>query len=430
MTGWRADAFSVFCRALIAGGGAMLVLLSIPFTRRMDRGHGEFYALLLFALLGCMLVSGVSDLLSLFVCLELVTIMAYILVAVRRNDLRSTEAGLKYLVIGAVSTAILMLGIALIYGASKSLSFDVISSVVASGQGGSLMIVGTAMVLVGLFFKVGGVPFQVWIPDVYEGAPSPVTAFLISASKFAGVVLLLRFGAAVILPGLGTDGAFPWVALIGAAAIVTLLFGVLGAIPQRSLKRLLAYSSIGHAGYLLIGLAAFATPGGAESAAAALLYYMMAYFATSVTAFGVIVVVSGASSGDHRNAFRGLSTRSPFLALAMALALFSLAGVPPMSGFFGKFLILYAAVGSDLYVLAFIGALAVIVSLYFYMLWIKEMYIKPADETSKPDHIPVTPLVRTVLWIGMAAMLLMGLYMGPFYGWVSKAASAFASVGG
>jgi len=431
LTGWRADSFSVFCRAVIAGGGALLVLLSVPMTRRMDRGHGEYHAILLFALLGCMLVAGVSDLLSLFICLELVTIMAYILVALRRNDLRSTEAGLKYLVIGAVSTAILMLGIALIYGAVGSLSFEAIDAYVGAGSASALSVVGIAMVLVGLLFKVGGVPFQVWIPDVYEGAPSPVTAFLITASKFAGVILLIRFAQAAILPGLGVDGAFPWVALLGAAAIVTLLFGVLGAIPQRSFKRLLAYSSIAHAGYLLIGMAALCSAGGRpERATSALLYYMMAYFATSVTAFTVIVVVSGAAKNDQRNAFRGLSKRSPFLALAMALALFSLAGVPPMSGFFGKFLILFAAVDKGLYVLAFVGALAVIVSLYFYMLWIKEMYIKAPDETSKPDHIPVTPLVRTVLWISMLAMLLMGVYMGPFYSWVSKAAESIAVLGG
>ena len=430
ISGWRADAFSVYCRAVICAGGALLVLLSMPFTNRMDRGHGEFYAIMLFALLGCMLVCGVSDMLSLFICLELVTIMAYILAAFRRNQLQSTEAGLKYLIIGAVSTAILMLGIALIYGSTGSLSFEAIAQHVAGGPPGALMVVGIAMVLVGLFFKIGGVPFQVWIPDVYEGAPSPVTAFLITASKFAGVVLVIRFAEAAILPGLGVEGAFPWVALIGAAAIVTLLFGVLGAIPQRSLKRLLAYSSIGHAGYLLIGVAAFVSEGGAEKATAALLYYMMAYFATSVTAFLVIVVVSGAAHDDHRNAFRGLSKRSPFLALAMALSLFSLAGVPPMSGFFGKFLILFSAVDKGLYVLAFVGAVAVIVSLYFYMLWIKEMYIKEPDETSKPDSIAVTPMVRGVLLVGMAAMLLMGMYMGPFYGWVSDAAQSIAAFGG
>ena len=431
LSGWRSDAFSVYCRAIIAAGGALLVLISIPFTRRMDRGHGEFYAIMLFALLGCMLVCGVSDMLSLFVCLELVTIMAYILTAFRRNQLRSTEAGLKYLIIGAVSTAVLMLGIALIYGATGSLAFEAIAQHVASGAPGALMVVGISMVLVGLFFKIGGVPFQVWIPDVYEGAPSPVTAFLITASKFAGVVLVIRFAQAAILPGVGVAGAFPWVALIGAAAIVTLLFGVLGAIPQRSLKRLLAYSSIGHAGYLLIGTAALCSEGGTpEKATAALLYYMMAYFATSVTAFLVIVVVSGASHDDHRNAFRGLSKRSPFLALAMALALFSLAGVPPMSGFFGKFLILFSAVDKGLYILAITGALAVIVSLYFYMLWIKEMYIKEPDETSKPDHIAVTPMVRTVLLLGMVAMLLMGVYMGPFYTWVSDAAASIAAFGG
>jgi NADH-quinone oxidoreductase subunit N len=431
LTGWRADAFAVFCRALVTGGGALLVLMSIPYTRRMDRGHGEFYAILLFALLGVMLVSGVSDLLSFFVCLELVTISAYVLAAFKRNDLKSTEAGLKYLVIGAVSTAVLLLGIALVYGATGSLSFDRIARAVAQGAPTALLLVGIGLILVGLLFKVGGVPFHVWIPDVYEGAPTPVTAFLVTASKMAGLILLLRLGQAVFLPGIGNPDAMSWVPLLGVLAVITLLFGILGAIAQRSVKRMLAYSSIGHAGYLLMGVAAVVAEGssGPGPGTSALLYYVMAYFVTSVTAFMVIIAV-GAATGSHGSgSYTGLSRRSPFLALAMLLALLSLAGVPPLSGFFGKFLVLRAVVDKELYVLAFIGAGGVIVSLYFYLLWIKEMYMRMPEGGADEAPIHVGKVARTVLWLGIAGMILMGVYMGPFYEWASDAAASLEALG-
>ncbi len=428
VTGWTADSFSVFCRALTTAGGALLVLLSIPYTRRMDRGHGEYYAILLFALLGVMLVAGVSDMLSLFVCLELVTIMAYILAALRRNDVRSTEAGLKYLVVGAVSTAVLLLGIGLIYGAVGSLSFEALAGVMALGSPPAILVLGIAFVLIGLLFKVGGVPFHVWIPDVYEGAPSPVTAFLITASKFAGVVLLIRFGQAAFLPSIGATDAFDWVLILGVISVVTLLFGVLGAIPQRSIKRLLAYSSIGHAGYIIMAFAAIAAEGGPEKGTSALLYYLMAYFATSITAFGVIITVGAAAKSHGSDAYTGLGRRAPFLALAMLLALLSLAGVPPLAGFFGKFLILAAVVDKGLFVLAFIGAGAVIVSLYFYMLWIKEMYIREPVEGHAYPAIHVPGVTRVVLWIGMVAMLVMGVVMGPFYEWAHDAAHSMAAL--
>ncbi len=430
VTGWRADAFAVFCRALVTGGGALLVLLSMPFTKRMDRGHGEFHALLLFALLGVMLVSGVSDLLSLFVCLELVTIMAYVLAALRRGDVRSTEAGLKYLVIGAVSTAVLLLGIGLVYGAVGSLSFEALAHVMTLGQPPSILVMGLAFILIGLMFKIGGVPFHVWIPDVYEGAPTPVTAFLITASKFAGVVLLLRFAQAAFVPTLQATDPFDWVILLGVLSVVTLLFGVLGAIPQRSIKRLLAYSSIGHAGYIIMAIAAIASGGGSDRPTAAVLYYMMAYFATSITAFTVIITVSAVTRSDDHTAYTGLARRSPFLALAMLLALLSLAGVPPLAGFFGKFLILAAVVGHGLYVLAFIGVGAVIISLYFYMLWIKEMFVKKPPQGAIYAPIPVPGVTRFVLWAGMVAMLAMGVAMGPFYTWVHDAAQSMGAIFG
>lgn len=430
VTGWVSDGFSLYCRGATAFVGLLLVLLAMPYTRRLDRGHGEFYALLLYALLGVMLVAGVTDLLSLFVCLELVTIMAYILAAYKRNDLKSTEAGMKYLVVGAVSTAVLLLGVAFVYGATGSLSLVALEGAVAAGAPSAFLVVGLALVLIGLLFKVGGVPFHVWIPDVYEGAPTPVTGFLSTASKAAGLILLLRLGAAAFVPVLGADGlrdpgTLSWAFLLGVLALATLLFGVLGAVPQRGVKRMLAYSSIGHAGYLLMGLAALATfaPGtGSQEAVGALLFYLLAYSVTAATAFAALVAIGAAQRDQPGLGLRGLATRSPFLALALCLALLSLAGVPPMGGFVAKFLVLKAVVSKGLWLLAAFGAGAVVVSLYFYLCWVKEMFF-PGGETA-PAGVPVRvpPLTRGLLVLGMVLMLGMGVAFGPFFEWADGAA--------
>jgi NADH-quinone oxidoreductase subunit N len=427
LTGWRADHFALFTRGLALVGAILVVMLSIPYTRRLDTGHGEFYALLLFAVLGVMLVSGVSDLLSLFICLEMVTIPSYVLAAFKRNDLGATEAGLKYLVIGALSSAVLLFGIALTYGAVGEVAFKSIAVAVTAGAPSLLLVVGLVLIAIGIFFKVGGVPFHVWIPDVYEGAPSPVTAFLSTGSKAAGMILLLRFAQAAILPARGTELQPFWVWVIGGVSLATLLFGIFSAIPQRRIKRLFGYSSIGHAGYLLMGVAALAASGGAEAGAngaSAILFYLLAFFFTNLTAFTVIVLVSGASGGRHDAVnYRGLWKRSPFLALAMTLALLSLAGVPPLSGFFGKFLVLSSVLESGLVVLAVVGALGVAVSMYFYLLWIREILVHDPDPVNEDVLVRVGPWARTVLIIGIVAIVGMGLFMGPFYAWAERAAA-------
>ena len=422
VTGWVANGFSIYVRAVVAFTGILLVLLSMSYTKRMDKGHGEFYALVLFSLFGVMLVSGVADLLNLFVSLELVTITAFILAAFKRTDLRSAEAGLKYLVIGAVSTGILLLGIAFLYGHTGSLSF----AAIGSATGGPLLYVGLALLLTGLLFKIGGVPFHVWIPDVYQGAPTPVTAFLATASKTAGIVLGIKVADAM-LKGSGLRGhELSWVAIIGAVAVITLLFGTLAAIPQRNLKRMLGYSSVGHAGYMLMGIAALAAAGpeAGDKPVAALLFYLLAYAITSTTAFAVIVLVSGSSGTHESSGYMGLAKRSPFLAFAMALSLLSLAGVPPMSGFFGKFLILTAAVEGKLVILALVGAVGVVISLYFYLNWIRDMYMRDPVEGASEAPIRVAWSSALVIWVGIIGMLGMGIAMGPFHGWAETAAQA------
>lgn len=437
--GWISDGFSIACRQVITLLGMLLVLLSVPYARRMDKGHGEFYGLLLFALFGVMLVAGVSDMLTFFICLELVTITAFILAAFRRNDLRSAEAGLKYLVIGAASTALLLLGIAFVYGATGKLAFTEIAAVIDNpaelATKAWMLWTGLALVASGLLFKIGGVPFHVWMPDVYQGAPSPVTAFLSTASKAAGLILFMRMGVMLFANAEHAIGGVSFVALFGAIAVVTLLFGTLSAIPQRNIKRMLAYSSIGHAGYLLMGIAALvkATDAGQTDAASALVYYLLAYVVTSATAFTVIVLVSRSMGTHEHPAYSGLARRSPLLAFAMCLALLSLAGVPPMSGFFGKFLILKAAVSEGMVFIALVGAVGVVLSLYFYLLWIKEMYFQAPREGAEAESagrltpIPVGPSAAVVLAVGILGMVGMGVVMRPFYDWAEVAAKALTT---
>ena len=293
-----------------------------------------------------------------------------------------------------------------------------------------MLVVGLVLVVAGLLFKIGGVPFHVWIPDVYQGAPSPVTAFLSTSSKAAGLILMLRAAQAFFLPAHGTELGALWVWLIGGIAVVTLLFGILSAIPQRSMKRLFAYSSIGHAGYLLMGFAAMAATGeGGVDGGTAILYYRMAFVFPNLTAFTVIVLVSRATGGRHEAAsYRGLWSRSPFLAFSMTLALLSLAGVPPLSGFFGKFLILSSVMSRDLILLGIIGALGVAVSLYFYLLWIRELFVKDPEPVLEDTPIQVDPYARLVLVVGIVAIFAMGIFMGPFHQLAETAAKALQAL--
>lgn len=431
VTAWQADGFAYVMRGIVLLGSLLIVLVSIPYTSRMDKGHGEFYAILLFSIFGVLLVCGVSDLLNLFVALELVTISAFILAAFRRNDLRSTEAGLKYLVIGAVSTALLLLGIALTYGSAGAMDFASIAAAMPGAP--AFMWIGVALLLSGLLFKLGGVPFHVWIPDVYQGSPAPVTAFLATLSKAAGVILAMRLAQEVIAPAQLAGTGVSWIGILGAVAVVTLLFGSLAAIPQRDIKRMLGYSGIGHAGYLLMGIAAMATgnPEVGEAAASALTYYLMAYIVTGATAFAVIVLVTRTLGSSSNRSFAGLHARNPFLAFAMCLALLSLAGVPPMSGFFGKFLILAAAVEGGLLLLALVGALGVVIGLYFYLCWIREIYFQDPDPEADGSIQPVPAgwASKTVIWIGIAGMLAMGIVQGPFFDIAKRAASGLFAVG-
>ena len=362
---------------------------------------GAFYLLLLTALLGMLVLASIHDLLMLFLGLELLTFSLYIMAAYLKTDARSVEAGMKYLIMGAVSSGLLVFGIALLYGFAGSTGFAVIRTALAAGPVPLTAQAGLLLIFAGLGFKVGAVPFHLWVPDVYEGAPTPVVALLSVGSKMAGVVAILRVLYGVFMPMAGL-----WMGVLAVLSAATMLYGNLGAIPQTNIKRLLGYSSIGHAGYLLMGLST-----GSVDGVAAVSYYLLAYLFSNLTVFLVVVVASDPIGGEALDNYKGLSKRSGLLAAAMFVGLLSLAGVPPLAGFVGKLFVLLRTVESGRVWLAIIGAVNVAISLYYYLLIVKRMYL---DAPATRDPIHVSLLARSVLFFLMAGILVIGIFQGPF----------------
>ncbi|HZS16509.1 MAG TPA: NADH-quinone oxidoreductase subunit N [Candidatus Udaeobacter sp.] len=358
-------------------------------------GVGEFFALPIFTCAGLMYLVSAIDFVFIFVCLELVTISFYVLVSFTRRNPATLEAGTKYFVISALATSFLVYGIAWIFGVTGQTNLQRIADALANpatNQGAAML--GMALVLVALGFKIAAVPFQIWVPDVYQGAPTPVTAYLSVGSKAAGFIVLVR----VLQPFLAIPQTERLIAVI---ALVTLIYGNLAALPQTNLKRLLAYSSIAHAGYLLIGLACFDI--------AAISYYLVAYLLMTLLSFAVLTIVAR-QTGEQIADFDGLAKRSPFLAFAMLIGMVSLAGVPFTAGFLGKFFIFYAAIAQHQTALVVVGVLAVACGFYYYLKVIRAMYWQPSPKT---DTISVDWLSRATISILIIATIWLGVYPQP-----------------
>ena len=416
---YRFDAFALYFKRLSLLALTMVLVMAAEFSKRLETGAAEFYALLMFCATGMLLLASVNDFILLFVALELVTITFYVLASYRRRQVPSLEAGTKYLILGALSSGFTLYGIAFVFGTMGTTNLDKLSSRLAalSAPPPAAFTLGMLLILTGLGFKVASVPFQIWVPDVYQGAPTPVTAFLAVGSKAAGFALLLRVLFAGLLPVQGT-----WTMLLLVLAVATLLYGNLGAIPQRNIKRLLGYSSIGHAGYMLMGIAAVNALG-----VGAVLFYLGQYAFTVLCAFLAIVATTNATGSDEIPSFSGLGKRSPILGLAVFLSMMSLAGLPPLSGFFGKFQLFAAVIDRaqtdwHYYVLAGVGAAAVVISLYFYLGVGRAIYLQEADD---PVPIPVSKPLRGALYVCMAAMIGLGIFQRPLVDAAIKAANVF-----
>jgi len=403
---YTADPLAIFFKRFALLTTILVLIMMIdyaPAVRRSipgsgpEAGLGEFFALPVFTCAGLMYMASAIDFIMIFVSLELVTISFYVLVSFTRKNSATLEAGVKYLVLSALSSAFLVYGIAWIFGVTGQTNLQQITSVLANSElDRTAALFAMVLVLVGLGFKIAAVPFQMWVPDVYQGAPTPVTAYLSVGSKAAGFVVLLR----VLRPFM----IFPNVErLIVIVAVLTLIYGNLAALPQSNLKRLLAYSSIAHAGYLLIGVACVD--------GRAVTFYLVAYLLMTLLSFAVLVVISQ-QTGDEIADFNGLAKRSPFLAFAMLVAMASLAGVPLTAGFFGKFLIFWAAIAQHQTTLIVVGAITVACGFYYYLKVVRAMYWESA---AKIDSIPVSALSKLAMTLLIVAIIWLGIYPQPIF---------------
>ena len=397
------DNYALFFHVVICYAAALIVLLSIDYLRRTGAESGEYYALVLFSTSGMLLLTSASDLIVVFLAIELMSLSLYVLAGLFKRRRQAGEASMKYFLLGAFASAFLLYGIALLYGATGTTSIDRIATAIASTPWDPLVIAGLGLVMVGFGFKISSVPFHMWAPDVYEGAPTCVTALIATGSKAAAFAALIR----LFLGGFRLVHA-DWAAVLWVLAALTMTVGNVVAIAQLNLKRMLAYSSIAHVGYMLVGLAA-----GGAAGTSAILFYLLAYTFTTAGTFGVITLCArtGEEAVDVRD-YAGLGRRHPVLAFVLALFLLSLIGVPPLAGFVGKFYLFGAAVRAGFLWLAVLGVLNSAVAAYYYLRVIVTMYMQ---EPEGPSASLVPSFAGGVaLAIALVGVVLLGLMPAPF----------------
>jgi NADH-quinone oxidoreductase subunit N len=406
------DQFARFLKILVLLGSALTIILSLDYVARENMRRFEFPVLLLFATLGMMMMLSANDLIALYVGLELQSLALYVVAAFQRDSLRSTEAGVKYFVLGSVASGMLLFGASLIYGFCGGTAFVQISRALLEGKGGEIgTVIGLVFVVAGLAFKVSAVPFHMWTPDVYEGAPTPVTAFFAAAPKLAAMALTVR----VLIT------AFPavtlqWQQIVVFLAIASMALGSFAAIGQTNIKRLMAYSSIGHMGYALVGLAA----GSAEGVAGVIIYLAIYLVMTLGTFACILAMRRDGRMIEDIDALAGLSRTQPMMAFLLAMLLFSLAGIPPLAGFFAKFYVFLAAIHAGLYALAVIGVLLSVVGAYYYLRIVKLMYFDAPAERFEPMQAPLA----AVLGVSGAFILLYFVYPAPLVAFAGVAAKS------
>ncbi|PRY21526.1 NADH dehydrogenase subunit N [Aliiruegeria haliotis] len=408
------DSFARFAKVTILLSGALVLVLSEGFFTRRNALHFEYPILISLAVVGMMVMVSAGDLIALYMGLELQSLSLYVVAAIRRDHVKSTEAGLKYFTLGALSSGLLLYGASLTYGYAGSTEFKAIFAAATDGHVGIGLLLGLTFLIAGLAFKVSAVPFHMWTPDVYEGSPTPVTAFFATAPKMAAMAMFAR-----IMHDAFGDAVADWQQIVAFLAVLSMYLGSIAAIGQRDIKRLMAYSSIAHMGFALVGLAA-----GTEQGVQAMLIYMAIYVTMNIGTFAFILSME--RNGQHVTRIDGLnmlSSKEPLKALAMLVLLFSLAGVPPLVGFFGKFAVLTAALDAGLGWLAVAGAVASVIGAYYYLRLVYFMYFgSPEAETVDGS---MSPVQWTVL-MGSAALMVLGVIN--LFGVDGMAATAAASL--
>ncbi|WP_319519608.1 NADH-quinone oxidoreductase subunit NuoN [uncultured Martelella sp.] len=406
------NAFTRFMQLLVLIGAALSMILSVGHEEPEYLDRFEFPVLMLLSTTGMMLMVSANDMLAFYMGLELMSLPLYVIAAINRDSLRSTEAGLKYFVLGSLSSGMLLYGISLIYGFTGNIGFEAVANQISLGETGLGFIFGMVFVLAGITFKISAVPFHMWTPDVYEGAPTPVTAFFASAPKVAAMAIIIRLLIDAFGPAIDQ-----WRQVVVFISLASMVLGAFAAIGQRNIKRLMAYSSITHMGYALVGLAA-----GTETGVRGVVIYMAIYLFMTLGTFAVIMAMRLKEGGNVENIddLAGLSRTKPVMAVVLTALMFSLAGVPPLAGFFGKYFVFLAAIDAKLYTLAIIGVLSSVVAAFYYLRVVKVMWFdEPAVEFSR-----VASELRFVFGLGGLFAIGYLLFGGPLNSAAGAAAAA------
>ena len=419
------DNFAMFFKILLAGIAFLVVLASADYVSKFQRFQGEYYALILLSALGMMLMAASADLISLYISLELASISLYVLVGFLK-DRKSTEAALKYLLLGAIASAVLLYGMTLVFGVTGQTQLAAIAGAIQTmGLPGMVdnpaLLMGIVLLVAGLGFKIAAVPFQMWVPDVYEGAPTTITAYLSVASKAAGFAFILR----IFHSAFGTPDwlSHNWGMIFAVLAVFSMLIGNIAAIPQTNIKRMLGYSSIAQAGYLMVGLAALGqAPALMTQGQSAILFFLAGYTFTNLGAFIVVIAISNKIDSDNIADYAGMGKRTPLLALALTLCLISLIGMPPAAGFMAKFYIFSAAAQQDLIWLVVIAVINSVISAYYYLRVVKVMWF---NEPPTEDKIPSSIAPRVALALTCLGVLLLGIIPGLLMRLASEAGKIF-----
>jgi NADH-quinone oxidoreductase subunit N len=405
------DGFAVFFKVLTALATAVVIFMSIDCEELAERTQAEYYVFLLSVLLGMFLLSSASDIVMVYLALELVSIPSYLLAGYFKGKGSSTEASMKYVVYGATASGVMIYGFSLLYGLTGSTQISEIGRVLATGAAPLPVSLAAVMVTVGFGYKIAAVPFHMWSPDVYEGAPTPVTAFLSVGPKAAGFAVLVRFFYTVFASPEDAGGIWKlsssvdWTFLFAVLSAVTMTVGNLLAVNQKNVKRLLAYSSIAHAGYMLMGFVLLTAVG-----LKAILFYLVVYLFMNLGAFYVVVLVANGSRSEDISDFSGLGSRAPFAAVSLAIFLFALTGIPPFSGFIGKVYLFAEVIHQGVYWLALVAALNSVISLYYYARIVKVMFL---EDPTQAGELPVAFVPRVMLGILVVPTLLLGIYWEP-----------------
>lgn len=407
----RNDWISYIFIVMVVFGAGISALFAMDFRSLGKRGG--FFVLLISATLGMTFMASAADLVLLFVAIETSALSLYVLASLFNDEDESAEAGFKYFLFGALTSTIMLYGFSLLYGFSGSTNIFGIAESFRAGDVPVGVIIGSLLlVLVGFTFKISGVPFHFWAPDVYQGAPTPVSGFLSTASKAAGFIVLARVMAVVF-----QDISLYWGAIIAAIAVASMTLGNLLALAQKNIKRMLAYSSIAHAGYALIGLVAISMMG-----LSSMILYLVIYLVTNLAAFGIVSAYGRIVGSDDMSAYYGMSRRSPWLAFALLIALLSLAGMPPLGGFIAKVFVFAAAVDANMVWLAVIGVLNAIVGLYYYLTVLKYVYLYRSEDEDKP--LPVTRPIKVALAVLTVGIILLGTLFAPWFDFATTAAAS------